>query len=91
LPADTRHLLDVASAFSSVMYGAMLLYNYLLCARRRRDGDEDAGDWLERYRGSIDEWVANLREAELDLLKSGIQDIARIAPKVRHSVRLKWT
>ena len=89
LHADTRHLLDIASAFSSVMYGATLLYNYLLCSRRCRDGDEDAGDWLERYRGTIGEWVANLREADLDLLKSGIHEIARIAPKVRHSVTIK--
>jgi hypothetical protein len=71
------------------MYGATLLYNYLLCSRRCSDGDENAGDWLDRYREQIDEWGDDLLEVELDLVRTGIHDIARIAPKVRHSVTIK--
>src|ERR1043166_4167131 len=49
LHAKTRWLLDFAAALSVVMYGATLLYNYLLCVRRKADGAADAESHTARY------------------------------------------
>jgi hypothetical protein len=86
LPAETRRLLDFAEALSVVMYGATLLYNYLLCVRRKADGATDADSHMARYVTLLTRWAPTLKPAQCELVATGVLDMAEVAPRLRHGV-----
>lgn len=53
-PANNRKVVDHAALFSSVMYGASLLYNLLLSRMRNRP------EWIDRYETRLADWRAGL-------------------------------
>jgi hypothetical protein len=84
LSPETRRLLDFAAALSGVMYGATLLYNYLLCVRRKTDGAADADSHMVRYATLLTRWAPT--PAQCELVATRVLDVARIAPRLRHGV-----
>lgn len=86
LPAETRRLLDFAEALSAVMYGATLLYNYLLCVLRRKDGAADADHYLTRYSKLLSQWEDSVTHAQCDLVTTVVLDVAKMSPRLRHGV-----
>lgn len=86
LTPQTSHLLGIAAAFSKVMYGAVLLYNYLLCLERHREGAAEAANYADRYRGELKQWASEVQASELDILGPGLREILPIASRLRHSI-----
>lgn len=58
-PAKARRLVDHAEIFSAVIHGASLLYNLQLAELRAHE------EWIERYRGRLARWGAELDEGRL--------------------------
>lgn len=56
LPADVANVVRHAREFSLAMYGAVLIYNLMLAEAR----EPRRSDWVDRYRGLIDDWTAEL-------------------------------
>lgn len=83
---ETRRLLDFAAALSIVMYGATLLYNYLLSNYRKADGAANADFHTARYTTLLTQWAAAVKPAQCDLVASGIIDVAKFATRLRHGV-----
>lgn len=87
LPERTRYYLDFAEAFSQTMYGATLLYNYLLSRlRAEQDADPDAERHVLDYRQKLRAWADDVKPADLDIVAAGIGEIARIAGRLRHTI-----
>jgi post-segregation antitoxin (ccd killing protein) len=68
------------------MYGATLLYNYLLCVYRKADGATDADLHMARYVTLLSRWAPTLKPAQCDLVATGVLKVAGIAPRLRHGV-----
>ena len=58
-PLSARRLVQHGDMFSGVIHGASLLYNLQLAELRDRQ------DWIDLYRGRLDQWVADLDEEAL--------------------------
>lgn len=58
-PAKARRLVEHAEIFSAAIHGASLLYNLQLAELRQNE------EWIERYRGRMAQWVAELDEGRL--------------------------
>lgn len=89
LDATTKDFLEIARVFSSVMYGATLLHNYLLCSRKHSRGDQEALSWMDYHLVQIRRWSVGVKQADLEVLRHGINEVAQIAPRLRHSVTPK--
>ncbi|PWC39112.1 DUF6361 family protein [Azospirillum sp. TSO35-2] len=85
LPAQTRHYLDFAAAFSRVMYGATLLYNCLLSRLRMEDG-ADAERHVLDYRKKLEDWARDVTPVDLDVVSAGMGEIAQLAGRLHHTI-----
>jgi len=57
LPADVANVVRHSREFSLAMYGVVLIYNLMLAEARQ----PERPDRVERYRGLIDEWAAEVK------------------------------
>lgn len=88
---EARTLLDHAQAFSAVIHGAQLLYNYLIAeshqqlAQQRRSGPSEAGsDPVEKYRHDLEAWAEGL-ESHVSLTDWNLEDLINRAETIRKS------
>ncbi|MCB1273307.1 MAG: hypothetical protein KDB25_02785 [Leucobacter sp.] len=86
-----RALLDHAQAFSAVLHGAQLLYNYLLAESSQRVARQPTSeatgadnDPVEEYRDRLDVWAAEL-ETHLSLATWDLEDLITRAESIRES------
>ena len=88
---EARILLDHAQAFSAVIHGAQLLYNYLLAesqqqfVHQRPSDHSDAGsDQAEKYRNYLEIWAEGL-ESHVSLTDWDLEDLINRAEIIRKS------
>lgn len=86
LPPATARYLRIAAAFSTVMEGATLLYNYLLCLERIQDRAAEAERHRDDYARRIASWADTLVPEQVALLTTGVREVAAIAPALGHGV-----
>lgn len=67
LPPHLDHIVTQARRFSTVMHGAMILYNLLLAERCGKLGIEDKAALADEYRERLDAWTAELDDPSLGI------------------------
>ena len=82
LPADTREAVAHAEMFSTVMFGAQVLYNELLVAQMRSDAGLGAPDNLTRASEDIaearEQWLALMEAASVRITTWDRRDFWRV-------------
>jgi hypothetical protein len=89
LPSEPADLLALGKAFSNVMAGAVLAYNFAIADLKSKDSDNTRGTVDDRYRAAIQVWAETLSVGDCEVLSRRMDELPTLGAIARHRIGSK--